>query len=228
MVYSIAPQRLAEAARQFDEHLRRKDGATVVHGLAYGLMLLRESLFLRVHQDVEHALGHDSMLMPTSEKKTRDRAVEQIETFQAVECAAAAAAYGYVPAQDDWFLRWLLRLRLRNEAADGAGADLVRRYGAGGGDDRRLLFTDVLSRVVPEARHAPLVLFRLFPLAVHVTVALAFGDHGRASELRRQQLALLPAIADCGECRGALLELGEHCPACGNPLWKYRWLTAVD
>ena len=85
-----------------------------------------------------------------------------------------------------------------------------------------------MGRVLPESRHAPLVLFLLFPLAVQIVTASAFDDRGTASGQRRQQTAILPAITDCRQCRGQLLEFTEQCTACGNPLWKYDWLTAVD
>lgn len=228
MSYSIDPQRLTQGARQFDEHEKRKDGARVVQGLAYGLTLLRESLFSRVHQDVERLVGRDSMLVPTSEMKARDRTVEQIEIYQTAESAAAVRSFGYSTTADDWYLGWLARLRLKTDAAEGPLPELLRRYAAASADSRRLAFSDALGRVLPEARQAPLVLFRLFPCAVHLTTALAFGDHATAAGLRRQQLDLLPAIADCAECRGRPLELGEQCPACGNPLWKHHWLTATD
>ena len=37
---------------------------------------------------------------------------------------------------------------------------------------------------------------------------------------------LLSIIRDCAECHGSVLENGEQCRNCGNPLWKYDWLTA--
>jgi len=72
------------------------------------------------------------------------------------------------------------------------------------------------------------VLFRLVPLAVQIVTALAFGDRDAASQLRKQQRTILPAIADCHECRGKVLPCDRQCPTCGNPLWKYQWLVAVD
>ena len=52
------------------------------------------------------------------------------------------------------------------------------------------------------------------------------GSLDLARSLRKQQTSLLPAILDCHRCRGRLLDCGESCPECGNPLWKYNWLTS--
>ena len=56
--------------------------------------------------------------------------------------------------------------------------------------------------------------------------AIAFGDHVTAQDARRQQKLLLSSIGDCNECHGRLMENGEKCVQCGNPFWKYAWLTA--
>ena len=88
-----------------------------------------------------------------------------------------------------------------------------------------VLSPDALLKELPRARHIRLVLFRLYPLAVRIVTDVAFGDHFRANELRNQQLALLPAIADCHECHGKTLDNGEKCRTCGNPVWLYEWLT---
>jgi len=57
-----------------------------------------------------------------------------------------------------------------------------------------------------------------------ITPAMGFT----ASDLRRQQVPIQPAIANCRECRGEVLQCAERCRLCGNPLWKYEWLVAVD
>jgi len=57
---------------------------------------------------------------------------------------------------------------------------------------------------------------------------LAFGDCPRAIEVRQHQATYLPAIHDCHQCHGKLLENGETCPECGNPLWLFEWLSLVD
>jgi len=220
--------RLAEAAEEFDRHEPRTDGAQAAACLAAGLTILRDSLFLRMHHEVERAVGIDSMLMPVSEVKTRHQTTRQIEAYQIAESAAAASHLGYVDAADDWYFQWLARLRLGRHGLDAKTLEQARGYLAETSDRRRLAFGDALARVLPESQHAPLVLFRLFPLAVQIVTASAFDDRGTASGLRRQQTALLPAIADCRQCRGQLLTCTEQCTACGNPLWKYDWLSAVD
>ena len=66
------------------------------------------------------------------------------------------------------------------------------------------------------------------PLAVEIVTALAFGDSAQATEVRQHQVVILPAISDCEQCRSKLLENGEQCPECGNPLWLFDWLRSVD
>ena len=88
------------------------------------------------------------------------------------------------------------------------------------------LFLACLQRFFPESGHAPLIIYRLFPLAISVATAIAFGQLARAEETRKGQIAWLPGIADCPACHGRLLENGEKCQQCGNPFWKTEWLTA--
>ncbi len=219
---------IAKAVEQFDRHEKRRDGARVVGCLIGGLTVLRESLYLRVHQDVEQAMGVDSMLMPVSELRALQRTSEEIEAFQVAESAATVGQFGYVAEAETWYLPWLARLRGGQPGQEATMLPQIRAYFSASADQRRLDFADVLARVIPESRRAPLVLFRLVPLAVQIATALAFGDHATASRLREQQLALLPAIADCQQCRGQVLESDESCRACGNPLWKYDWLVSLD
>ena len=105
-------------------------------------------------------------------------------------------------------------------------AERIEAYRSAGRDQRRLAFTDVLANVLHESRKVPLVLFRLLPLSVEIATSLAFGDAQAASDARDRQLTTLPAIRDCSRCRGEVLDNGEQCPQCGNPLWKFDWLTA--
>jgi len=111
---------------------------------------------------------------------------------------------------------------------DEASAARVAQYRSKSADDRRLALTDVLLQVLPESRRAPLVLFRLMPLAVHIATALAFGDHATAAEVRARQIACLPSIRDCHRCRGEVADNGDLCEVCGSPLWRYEWLTVTD
>lgn len=220
-------QQRAAAASEFDRHEKRHDGARVVNGLADGLTILRGSLFVRLHGEVEKMYGMDSMLVPISEMKTKQRADRETDLYQVAECTAAARRGGYLSGADEWFPTWLAQLRLGSAAGDEELAR-IREYLSQSGDARRLKFTDVLAHVVPESRRAPLVLFRLFPLAIHLATQVAFGDRTAAERLRRQQRIELPAIDDCPKCRGKVLENDQQCPACGNPLWNSRLLTVTD
>jgi hypothetical protein len=59
-------QRRQQAIEEFNQHLHRGDGARVAGNLAGGLTLLRDMLYVRVHDDVELRVGMDSMLSPVS------------------------------------------------------------------------------------------------------------------------------------------------------------------
>jgi hypothetical protein len=219
---------LDQAAEEFNLHENRTDGAGVAACLSNGLTILRESLYLRVYEDVEKNVGKDSMLAPVSESKAEKQSIEEIEIYQAVESALMVKRAGYVNQAQDWYFPWLARLRLGER---GQNAEVLARsklYILKGPDERRLAFMDALARVLPESREAPLVLFRLAPISVQIATARAFGDRVAASKLRREQTVILPAIADCRQCRAQVLECVEQCRTCGNPLWKYEWLTAVD
>jgi hypothetical protein len=66
------------------------------------------------------------------------------------------------------------------------------------------------------------------PYSVQIVTALAFADSATAAKARTNQLLLLPAIGDCRSCRGRVLDNGEQCSVCGNPVWKSEWLMATD
>jgi hypothetical protein len=213
----------SEAARQFDEHERRSDGARLAGSLAHGLSLLRDLMFTRLHDDVERNFGQDSMLMPLSLKDTESLTKLEIELFQIAVAAAEARTRGYV-RDAAWFSQWLARMRLGDAGtADAIGQ--VSKYLGHDAEKRRLAFSSALVKVLPEANKAPLVLYRLFPYSVCIVTATAFGDSLAAAESRNRQVALLPYIAECHECHGRPLDNGERCPVCGNPLWAYSWLT---
>jgi hypothetical protein len=227
MIHTSSMDRLAEAAEQFNRSEGRKDGAAIAERLANGLTILRESLYLRVHEDVERQIGVDSMLSPVSELKTEHQVITEVETCQAVESTIAARDAGYVKRAEEWYLPWLLWFRLGDRGRTPEVVERGKLYLSKSADDRRLAFWDALSHILPESRRAPAVLFQLIPLSVRLLTASAFGDHGNAAAVRKQQMAILPAIGDCRECRGKVLECAEQCRACGNPLWKYEWLTAI-
>lgn len=219
-------QRRVEAAARFNEHLQRDDGERIAGSLADGLGVLADLCLTRVHIDVQRNFGMDSMLMPTSIVKTEERAKAEIELFQLCESAFQVRQCQYITADEAWYIKWLSELRLGEQASAAATAQRLAQYAARSHEDRRKVFSTVLERTLPEASRAPLVLYRLFPLAVCIVTSLAFGDHARAADLRKQQQSILPGINDCSQCRGNLLDNGEKCVHCGNPVWKYDWLTA--
>lgn len=226
MTPSDSSPRYAENAREFNEHEKRTDGSSVASRLAVGLSVLRESCYHRLHEDVERIVGKDSMLIPVSERRTEMSTKMEIEVYQIAESCTVARESGCLSSPDAWYLQWLARLRLGVSQVDAALMERIARYVSAPLDSRRLAFTDVLARVVPESRRAPLVLFHLFPLSVHIATVLAFGDSTIASELRQRQVAILPAISDCHQCHGKVLDVAEPCSVCGNPLWKAEVLSA--
>lgn len=216
------------AIADFEEKERRSDGLVTVNSLSDGLTRLRKLMFERVHDDVERQFGMDSMLMPTSEENIKRRTLLEIELYQIAITAIHVDSYQYVQQAESWFLQWLTELRL------GRGRDnsLVRQrlsdYLKLEKAQRRLAFTDALVHALPEAERAPLVLYRLFPLAIKVVTSVSFSDATAATAERDRQVAFLPAIGDCSECHGRLLENGDVCRTCGNPVWNYQWLRATE
>jgi hypothetical protein len=102
----------------------------------------------------------------------------------------------------------------------------VNYYASQNIEERRLKFVSVLQRTIPQSARAPLVLFRLFPRSVRILAAVAFADPLSAQKLRNEQIGFLPAISDCHECHGQVLDNDEICRCCGNPLWNYTWLLS--
>jgi hypothetical protein len=216
-----------EAAAEFDRHEGRQDGRRVAGNLSSGLSQLRNTLYHRIHDDVEQVFGMDSMIMPISASKTEAAAKAEIEVYGLAIAIAEARARGYV-RDGQWFAEWLGRLRIGDQFSAPSVTKRLQQYLAQLPEDRRLAFSDVLARAIPEAGQAPLILYRLLPLSIAIATALAFDDRFRAAELRNEQIRLLPSIGDCHDCHGRPLESGEACSTCGNPLWKYQWLNAAD
>lgn len=220
--------RETQALMDFNRHEHRIDGEQITRSLCSGLILLRDLFYGRMHFDVEQMVGTDSMLIPVSELKTQKAAKDSIDAFQLVEAVRAMQDFGYVKTEDDWPVEWLGQLRLGEAYRSPDIAAQIDHYWSLAGRARQLALTDVLLRVLPESRRAPLVLFRLVPLAVRIVTAVAFSDHASARDVRRQQASVLPPVVDCHQCRGTVLDNGDLCDMCGNPLWRFEWLNATD
>ncbi len=220
--------RRMEAGSEFNQLAHRDDGVRLATSLADGLATVRDVLYHRLHEDVERLVGQDTMLMPISEVKTQLGTKLEIELYQVAESAIAARELGYLRDADAWYWQWLSRYRQGPDGADEGPARRIRSYLPQAEHQRRLEFTDVLTRVLPESRRAPLVLFRLVPYSIQIVTSLAFADSTAAAKARMGQLLHLPAIGDCRSCRGKVLDNGEQCSVCGNPLWKLEWLMATD
>jgi hypothetical protein len=227
MIPPNSPERRNDAAAEFDAHERRNDGLQVVNSLCYGMTSLRNLLFVRIHEDVEKNVGRDSMMMPVSALACEEKTKLEIEVFQLALSTATTQRKKYV-GDTAWYARWMGKLRLGDHATDPANEKRLARYLALTDEERRLGFSRVLEKAFPEAMRAPLVLYRLFPLAVAIVTAAAFRDAREVEALREQQITWLPSIRDCQDCRGRPLDNGEQCPVCGNPVWSYAWLTYAD
>lgn len=217
---------VVEAAEEFSRHMHRDDGERVASSLSDGLILLRDLLYCRLHDDVERIVGMDSMLTPVSESKTRRVAKAEITAYQIAESNVAAGNLGRIGRDDDWYWRWLARLGFGESQVSAKVVERITSYLSKTPHERQLAFSNVMARAVPESRRAPLILFDLLPLAIQIVTAVALGDQTSALELRQRQLARQPAIGDCRLCHGQVRGNGELCTGCGNPLWKHEWLVA--
>jgi len=215
-----------DAVQAFDMHEARSDGARVVGNLLTGLDTLLSLMLDRVAIEPGTKFGVDSMIMPTSFVKGHATASLAIDIFQTVHSFETAHKFHYLRTADDWYQQWLLAARLPEQCQEPAVIARLASYRARPLDTRRLSFETALERALPQAAQAPLVLYRLFPLAVEVATSLAFEAPADAAAARKRQRDLLPGMTDCHDCRGTLLEPGDECRQCGNPLWKFDWLTA--
>ena len=214
------------AAAELLAHCPELNSQRIVDSLSVGLTHLRNMLMVRTRDDVARKFGSDSMTgMSLSEMQKQDQLAKvEIEAYACILIDDEVALNGYIE-DTPWFLEWMFHLRF----GDGYKPVFDRRvdfYHSHSIEQRRLKFVSVLQRVLPESARAPLVLFRLFPRAVRILTAVAFGDPLRAQELRTEQAGVLPAISDCHECHGRVLDNEEACRCCGNPVWNYAFLLS--
>jgi hypothetical protein len=222
-------QRRERAAAELAAHCPNLPSAEVVDSLLSGLTQLRDLLTARLHEDVEIQFGVDSMVAPMSlsqEVTQIRRASAEIDAYTSVVVDQEVTGSGFVDRPGEWFLDWIYQLRFGDgyEAARQEHADPYRSLIEKG---RRLRFASILQQAVPESVRTPSVLFLLFPISVRIVAAVAFGDAGRAQQLRAEQVDLLSPIGDCPECHGRVLRNDERCHSCGNPIWTFAWLRAV-
>ena len=218
-------ERIKIAADQFNQAEGRSDGAQVATALDRGLGTIRDSLYSRLHEDVERLTGKDSMMVPVSEFKTRVATIREIDCYMIAESAVAVEKARFIRESSPWYAGWLAALRLGEPA--GGCRERIEDYARRSADARRLALSNTLLKVLPESSRAPLVLFRLLPLAVQLVTALAFHDPRGAAQARHAQRIELPSIGDCTACRGEVLPIDRQCPQCGNPLWKYELLISA-
>jgi hypothetical protein len=220
-----AAQRRQTAVSRFEQQTHRADGPAIVENLDLGLDLLRDLCYTRIHRDVERAFGVDSLIEPVSAIKAELETKRQIDIYLTAEAVAFVRLAGYLAADPSWIESWLGALRLDVHAEHPGVFDQLQAYVDQAASDRRLAFSTALERALAEARKAPLVLYQLLPPAVAIVVATAFADSAHADLARGGQRLILSALSDCRACHGALLPPGATCNQCGNPLWKFAWLT---
>jgi hypothetical protein len=214
------------AAAALAPHCPNVSADSVVESLSSGLAQLRDLLTSRLHADVERQFGVDSLVAPLSELqefKQMLRAGVEIDAFAAVVAADEVTQRGYVNCAPEWFLDWALRLRFgdSHELVLKENAEPYRELNDKG---RQLRFASTLQHAVPESFRTPRLLFQLFPQSVRIVAAQAFQDTPRAGELRAEQQSLFPAIGDCRDCHGRVLDNHQRCDRCGNPVWTLAWL----
>jgi hypothetical protein len=214
-----------QAVEELAIHEDRQDAERIVDSLASGLTLLGDACNTRVFNDVLKVYPQDSMQVRFPAKGELPGKTE-IDLFLIVEASYAAAEQRLIRSGAAWCATWLATLRLGETAGQPQAQRRLQNYTELPSDARRLAFQRVLDKAIPESRRAPLVLLRLLPLAAGIATATAFGNLDLARALRKQQTSLLPAILDCHRCRGRLIDNGETCAECGNPLWKFSWLAS--
>ena len=214
--------------KEFQEQSGRRDGLQAVVGLRSGLGLLSDVLCSRLHEDVEKAVGTDSMLVPVSEAQASCAPRPRLLCTRLQNRRRQFGNSATGPPRRMGTYRGLRDSTLGESSLGQPWRQRIEEYVSKSERARRLAFTDVLVEVLPEARQAPLVLFLLFPPAVQIATALAFGDSAAADRFRTSQVDQLPIIASCRECHGRVLENGRCCGICANPLWKTAWLTLAE
>jgi len=220
-------RRREAAVEKFSALSQRPDAPQIVARFDDGLTLLRNLLYTRLEADVERDYGRDSMLMPLSHAVTEHNVKGDIEAFMVAEVMDELAETAVLPRPGE-NRKWLLELRFAARQDRPALEARADHYLLLESRNRQLEFSDMLEAQLRPARLAPLVLYQLFPLAIRVAAALAFGDHLRGGEIRNRQVSLLPAITYCRRCHGRLMEVDETCRECGNPVWTIRWMTQAD
>ncbi len=227
MTTSQKSDRRSRAAAELQGRCPELPAHHVVDSLSVGLTHLRNLLMVRAHDDVERKYGADSMIatsLAAMQRQTRNAKIE-IEAYSCILIDEEVNDRRYVCGGEDWFLPWVFRLRL-GDAYQAVVEKRVGYYESRTIEERRLKFVSVLQRTMPQSTKAPLVLFRLVPRAVRIMTAVAFDDPLRAKQLRAEQIRFLPAIGDCHECHGQVLDNDDICRCCGNPLWNFAWLLS--
>lgn len=227
MTSSHHSARHTRAASLLDQALGIRNGIEIVESLSVGLNTIRDLMFQRIHLDVERYFGMDSMNIPLSLDRSEYNAKAEIDIWQIVEAADFAKAAGF-SNDENWMRNWLGELRLGGSFGNGPVGQRVTEYVELNDDERRRHFASSLEKVYPEARKSPLVLYQLMPHAVRIVVAVAFGATGLATQERDHQSGLLPGITDCRSCHGTVLDNGETCVDCDNPVWNYKWLLTDE
>jgi len=197
--------------------------------LLSGLKTLRALLLSRLDTEIGYTLSIDDSLPPQiSDDLAREvlNALEQIDVYSLIVVTDEVTQSGYTGCDLNRLMDWVLRLRSGDDSK-ARTVQLVQDYSPLSITERRRRFSSSLEQAMPKARRAPLIIYRLFPRAVRIVTATAFGDTSRAWKIRAEQISFLPVITDCERCHGLVLENGTVCEHCGNPIWKVNWLNAV-
>ena len=227
MVHAHHSARHSRAAGLLNQATGLQTSDRIVESLSVGMNTVRDLIFQRIHHDVERHFGMDSMRIPLSLDQSEYNAKAEIDIWQIVEAGDFAVKAGFV-SDPAWMRSWLGELRLGGSFTNGPVQQRTTEYLERDENAQHMHFASTLEKVYPEACKSPLVLFQLMPHAVRIVVAVAFGATEEATRQRDHQAFLLPGVRDCQSCQGVVLDNGETCVDCDNPVWNYKWLLAAE
>ena len=212
---------------EFQRHENRTDGQQVVTSLDSGLLVLRDLLYGRLHYDVEQIVGMDSMLIPLSEAKAQRATKAQIEIYQVVESAWSVQERQYV-SSNDWYVDWLTRFRLGEMAAKEKIQNEIAAYRGMKPDGRRLAFTDVLMRVLPESRKRRWSCSSWCPWQSKSPRRWPSETILRRRNCGSSRDRSCPPSPTAPRATAPCWTTADFCDTCSNPMWTYKWLTVAD
>ena len=112
--------RSTSAVDELRMHCPELEAQRVVDSLSAGFSTLRDLLMVRAHDDVDRTCPADSMEIPSLAKLQRQvrKARLEIEAYSCIVAADEVRSAALVEQSDTWFLDWIFRLRLSEDARE--------------------------------------------------------------------------------------------------------------